>query len=71
MQADHSEWKSSGKYPYTFQRSGSRKTDTVINGIGLETKRTGMLRTFFRASDDSTVYQYNIPENALASSILN
>ncbi|NDW60190.1 glycoside hydrolase family 125 protein, partial [Yangia sp. PrR004] len=33
-------------------------------------KRTGLLRTFFRASDDSTIYQFNIPENGMASAIL-
>ncbi|CAD8156994.1 unnamed protein product [Paramecium pentaurelia] len=69
QQADQTEQFTTFRFPYTFQRNG-RSTDTVINGIGEPLKRTGLLRTFFRASDDSTVYQFNIPENAMASAIL-
>ncbi|CAD8065174.1 unnamed protein product [Paramecium sonneborni] len=68
-QADQQEQFKSFRFPYTFQRN-ARSTDTVINGIGEPVKRTGMLRTFFRASDDSTVYQFNIPENAMAAAVL-
>ncbi|RYG50049.1 metal-independent alpha-mannosidase, partial [archaeon] len=36
------------------------------HGRGYPVKYTGLIKGGFRASDDATVYSYNIPENAFA-----
>lgn len=46
-------------------------SDTQSHGCGFPVRRTGLVRTFFRPSDDATIYQFNIPGNAYVSSMLN
>ncbi|KAI0903234.1 glycoside hydrolase family 125 protein [Ustulina deusta] len=58
--------------PYTFQRTTTAGTETLSNsGIGNPVKSgTGLVRSAFRPSDDSTIYQLFIPANMQFSSYL-
>jgi len=52
---------------YSFGRTTANATDTLgCGGHGNPCKRTGMSRSPFRPSDDSTILQYHIPANAMA-----
>ncbi|KAK4205503.1 hypothetical protein QBC40DRAFT_320377 [Triangularia verruculosa] len=53
--------------PYTFTRKTTRSTETLANdGIGHPAAAgTGLVRSAFRPSDDSTTYQFLIPSNML------
>lgn len=51
--------------PYTFKRRTESGTETLPNnGLGNPVKRTGLVRSFFRPSDDTCIYQFLIPANA-------
>ncbi len=53
---------------YSFARTTANATDTLgCGGHGNPCRRTGMSRSPFRPSDDSTILQYHIPSNAMAS----
>ncbi|KAI0898981.1 glycoside hydrolase family 125 protein [Annulohypoxylon nitens] len=58
--------------PYTFQRTATSATETLANtGAGNPVKSgTGLVRSAFRPSDDSTIYQLFIPANMQFSSYL-
>ncbi|KAI1387820.1 glycoside hydrolase family 125 protein [Hypoxylon trugodes] len=58
--------------PYTFQRESTSATETLTNsGAGNPVKGgTGLVRSAFRPSDDSTIYQLFIPANMQFSSYL-
>ncbi|KAI2610562.1 glycoside hydrolase family 125 protein [Hypoxylon sp. NC1633] len=58
--------------PYTFQRTSNSATETLANtGAGNPVKGgTGLVRSAFRPSDDSTIYQLFIPANMQFSSYL-
>jgi meiotically up-regulated gene 157 (Mug157) protein len=58
--------------PYTFTRLTTRATETLANnGIGNPVHgRTGLIRSAFRPSDDSTIYQLYIPSNMMFSRYL-
>ncbi|KAI0968251.1 glycoside hydrolase family 125 protein [Xylaria arbuscula] len=58
--------------PYTFQRTTTSATETLTNsGAGNPVKSgTGLVRSAFRPSDDSTIYQLFIPANMQFSSYL-
>ncbi|KAI1410371.1 glycoside hydrolase family 125 protein [Hypoxylon sp. FL1857] len=58
--------------PYTFQRGSTSATETLTNsGAGNPVKGgTGLVRSAFRPSDDSTIYQLFIPANMQFSSYL-
>eukprot|EP00747_Dinoflagellata_sp_TGD_P182410 gnl/TRDRNA2_/TRDRNA2_36656_c0_seq1.p1 gnl/TRDRNA2_/TRDRNA2_36656_c0~~gnl/TRDRNA2_/TRDRNA2_36656_c0_seq1.p1 ORF type:complete len:589 (-),score=116.79 gnl/TRDRNA2_/TRDRNA2_36656_c0_seq1:87-1853(-) len=51
---------------YSFQRNTLEPTDTRSHGVGFPCKYTGLVRSAFRGSDDSTLMDFNIPENAMA-----
>lgn len=56
-----------GREPYTFTRSTRTQSETQnLYGKGNPAKRCGLIRSFFRPSDDSTIFPYIIPSNALA-----
>lgn len=58
--------------PYTFERQSTAATETLTNsGAGNPVKGgTGLVRSAFRPSDDSTIYQLFIPANMQFSSYL-
>lgn len=58
--------------PYTFTRETTRSTETLANdGLGNPVQRgTGLVRSAFRPSDDSTIWQLFIPGNMMFSRYL-
>ncbi|OXA61716.1 hypothetical protein Fcan01_02480 [Folsomia candida] len=53
--------------PYKFTRPTRTHTETQnLYGIGNPAMRCGLIRSFFRPSDDSTILQYLVPSNAMA-----
>jgi len=52
---------------YTFQRTTSQPTDTLMSGRGPPAKRTGMSKSPFRPSDDAATYLFPIAANAMAA----
>lgn len=51
--------------PYTFQRSGTEPTETLMKSRGNPYRSTGLVRSAFRPSDDACLFQFNIPGNAM------
>lgn len=58
--------------PYTFTRETTRASETLANnGLGSPVANgTGLIRSAFRPSDDSTLYQLFIPANMMFSRYL-
>ena len=53
--------------PYHFERTTSWATDGVpLGGYGYPTKKTGLIHSMFRPSDDATIFAFNIPGNMFA-----
>lgn len=54
--------------PYSFMRKTHVATDTLpLYGMGNPTKPCGLINSYFRPSDDATIYSYLIPSNLFAS----
>lgn len=53
--------------PFKFSRPTTTASETTnLYGVGNPVKKCGLIRSFFRPSDDSTIFQYLIPSNAMA-----
>lgn len=67
-------WKTEQRHatsPYTFRRDSDLETETLQNdGRGRAVGYTGMTWSGFRPSDDACYYNYLIPSNILAVSVL-
>ena len=50
---------------YFFQRNTHESFDTMHFGRGNPCKNTFLIKSYFRCSEDSCLFPYNIPENAL------
>jgi len=56
-----------GRGPYRFQRDGGPPTDTQFgNGYGNPTKKTGLIHSMFRPSDDATIFAFLVSSNMFA-----
>jgi len=54
---------------YSFTRSdisGQGPLDTLLHGVGTPVRRTGMIRSAFRPSDDACTFGFLVPANAMA-----
>ncbi|KAK4040157.1 hypothetical protein C8A01DRAFT_35845 [Parachaetomium inaequale] len=59
------------KSPYTFTRQTTRATETLANdGAGSPVRKTGMVRSAFRPSDDAVLFQFLVPSNMLFAEAL-
>ncbi|MDE2412156.1 MAG: glycoside hydrolase family 125 protein [Sphingomonadales bacterium] len=59
-----------GPGPYRFQRRSDQPTETTLAGIGVPTRKTGLIHSAFRPSDDACTYPCNIPGNLFAVATL-
>ena len=60
----------SGVGPYRFQRRSDQPTETTLAGVGVPTKKTGLIHSAFRPSDDACTFPCNIPGNLFAVATL-
>lgn len=60
----------SGPGPYRFQRQSIQPTETTLAGVGVPTRKTGLIHSAFRPSDDACTYPCNIPGNLFAVATL-
>lgn len=56
-----------GYPPYTFLRKTEQPTDSTIHGRGSPSKTCGLVKSYFRPSDDACLLPFNIPGNAMLS----
>ncbi len=56
--------------PYRFQRRSDQPTETTLAGIGVPTRKTGLIHSAFRPSDDACTFPFNIPGNLFAVATL-
>lgn len=72
MQGTYAPDGSVNESPYTWERESVRATETMTNdGSGEPIKgNIGLVRSFFRPSDDACLYQYLIPSNMMFSRYL-
>lgn len=72
MQGTYNDDGSVRESPYTWQRESPYASETLVNkGAGAPVKGgLGLVRSFFRPSDDSVIYQYFIPGNMMLARYL-
>jgi meiotically up-regulated gene 157 (Mug157) protein len=70
QQASSAEEDASGGPPYTFRRSSVHPSETLLHGRGAPARRTGLVRSAFRPSDDATTFPFHVPDNAAAAASL-
>lgn len=62
--------RTAGPGPYRFQRRSDQPTETTLAGIGVPTRKTGLIHSAFRPSDDACTFPCNIPGNLFAVAVL-
>lgn len=60
----------SGPGPYTFKRASKQPSETLLAGIGVPTRKVGLIHSAFRPSDDACIYPLFIPANLFAVTAL-
>jgi meiotically up-regulated gene 157 (Mug157) protein len=55
-----------GPGPYSFRRSASQPTETLLWGEGNPTRKVGLIHSGFRPSDDACLYPFLVPANLFA-----
>ena len=55
-----------GNGPYSFGRTTSKQSDTLLNGYGSPVNPVGLIVSSFRPSDDATIFGFLIPSNFFA-----
>jgi meiotically up-regulated gene 157 (Mug157) protein len=63
--------KNPSPWDYSFLRTTTTPTDTLVKGVGQRFKPTGMLASPFRPSDDATTFPFLVPANAMVAVELN
>ena len=67
----HEQQRKEGSGSYHFKRQTDRQFDTVgWDGMGHPVKPVGLIASFFRPSDDATVFPFLVPSNFMAVSSL-
>lgn len=61
---------SQGGEEYSFQRITNEPFESLHQGRGNPCKTCGLVKCGFRNSDDTCLFSFNIPENAMAASVL-
>ncbi len=51
---------------YTFKRTCTKTTETLLDGVGAPALRCGMSKSPFRPSDDAAIFPFPIAANAMA-----
>jgi hypothetical protein len=51
---------------YTFKRTCTKTTETLLDGVGAPVLRCGMSKSPFRPSDDAAIFPFPIAANAMA-----
>lgn len=59
-----------GPGPYRFQRSNKQPSETLQAGIGLPTRKVGLIHSAFRPSDDACIFPLFVPANLFAVTAL-
>ncbi|MFN3515714.1 MAG: glycoside hydrolase family 125 protein [Novosphingobium sp.] len=59
-----------GPGPYRFQRHSTQPTETTLAGVGVPTRKHGLIHSAFRPSDDACTFPCNIPGNLFAVATL-
>lgn len=60
------EVESEGGPSYTFQRTTTVATDTLMQaGVGAMARRCGLSKSYFRPSDDAVTLPFHVPSNAM------
>lgn len=55
-----------GNGPYTFGRTTSKQSDTLLNKYGNPVRPCGLIVSSFRPSDDASIFGFLIPSNLFA-----
>lgn len=70
QQAGSAEEDAAGGPLYTFQRLTTAPSDTLLHERGPPSRRTGLIKTAFRPSDDAAVLPFHTADNAAAAAAL-
>jgi meiotically up-regulated gene 157 (Mug157) protein len=70
QQASSAEEDAAGGPLYTFQRLTTAPSDTLLHERGAPSRRTGLIKTAFRPSDDAAVFPFHTADNAAAAAAL-
>jgi meiotically up-regulated gene 157 (Mug157) protein len=70
QQAGRLEEDAAGAPEYTFARQSVHPSESLLHGRGAPSRRTGLIKTAFRPSDDAAALPFHVPSNAAAAAAL-